>query len=120
MDNPKKLATKGAHGEEKQNKNTTQYVLDTTIRKQMNYYYLVLSWLISVWLKDTPTSYINCLPVRGHVSKWTIRWPHVDKLIQNLKVVTLENVYNLIANVKDLNTKKILGSVYVRHNSVLC
>jgi hypothetical protein len=28
MDNPEKLATYGTQGEEKQNKNTTQYVLD--------------------------------------------------------------------------------------------
>jgi hypothetical protein len=34
MDNPEKLATSGTQDEEKQNKNTTQYVLDTTIRKQ--------------------------------------------------------------------------------------
>ena len=34
MDNPKKLATQGTQDEEKQNKNTTQYELDTTIRKQ--------------------------------------------------------------------------------------
>ena len=32
--NPEKLATKGTQGEEKQNKNIAQYVLDTTIRKQ--------------------------------------------------------------------------------------
>jgi hypothetical protein len=31
MDNPEKLATQG---EDKQNKSTTQYVLDTTTRKQ--------------------------------------------------------------------------------------
>jgi len=31
MDNPEKLVTQG---EEKQNLNTTQYVLDTTMRKQ--------------------------------------------------------------------------------------
>ena len=31
MDNPEKLATQGTQDEEKQNKNTTQYVLDTTI-----------------------------------------------------------------------------------------
>ena len=31
MNNPEKL---GIHDEEKQNKNTTQYVLDTTIPKQ--------------------------------------------------------------------------------------
>ena len=34
MDNPEKLATYGTHDEEKQNKNTTQYALDTTMRKQ--------------------------------------------------------------------------------------
>jgi hypothetical protein len=34
MDNTEKLATYGAQDEEKQNKNTTQYVLDTTIKKQ--------------------------------------------------------------------------------------
>ena len=33
MDNPEKLATKGTEDEEQQNKNTTQHVLDTTIRK---------------------------------------------------------------------------------------
>ena len=34
MDNPENLATQGTQDEEKQNKNTTQYVLDTTICKQ--------------------------------------------------------------------------------------
>jgi len=34
MDNPEKLATYGSQDEEKQSKNTTQYVLDTTMRKQ--------------------------------------------------------------------------------------
>ena len=31
MDNPEKLATQGTQDEDKQNKNTAQYVLDTTI-----------------------------------------------------------------------------------------
>ena len=31
MDNPEKLATQGTQEEDKENKNTTQYVLDTTI-----------------------------------------------------------------------------------------
>ena len=31
MDNPEKLATQGTHDEDKQSKNTAQYVLDTTI-----------------------------------------------------------------------------------------
>jgi hypothetical protein len=34
MDNPEKLATYGSQDEEKQSKNTTQYVLDTTMHKQ--------------------------------------------------------------------------------------
>ena len=34
MDNPEKLATSGTQDEDKQNKDTTQYVLDTTIHKQ--------------------------------------------------------------------------------------
>ena len=32
--NPEKLATWGTQDKEKQNKNTTQHVLDTTIHKQ--------------------------------------------------------------------------------------
>jgi hypothetical protein len=34
MDNPEKLVTLGTQDEEKQIKNTTQYVLDTTMPKQ--------------------------------------------------------------------------------------
>ena len=34
MDNSEKLATYGKQDEEKQSKNTTQYVLDITVRKQ--------------------------------------------------------------------------------------
>ena len=34
MDNPEKRAAQGTPDEEKQYKNTTQYVLDTTVRKQ--------------------------------------------------------------------------------------
>ena len=34
MDNPEKLAMQGTRDEEKQSKNTKQYVLDTTIHKQ--------------------------------------------------------------------------------------
>ena len=34
MDNPEKLATLVTKDEDKQNKNTAQYVLDTTMRKQ--------------------------------------------------------------------------------------
>jgi hypothetical protein len=34
MDKPEKLSTYGTQDEEKQNKNTTQYALDTTIHKK--------------------------------------------------------------------------------------
>ena len=34
MDNQEKMATQGTQDEGKQNKYTTQYVLDTTIQKQ--------------------------------------------------------------------------------------
>jgi hypothetical protein len=34
MNNPEKLATCGTQDEDEQNKNTTQYVLDTTTHKQ--------------------------------------------------------------------------------------
>jgi hypothetical protein len=36
MENPEKLARQGTQDEDKQNKNTTRYMLDTTIRKQAN------------------------------------------------------------------------------------
>jgi hypothetical protein len=34
MDNPEKMVTYGTQNDEKQTENTTQYVLDTTMRKQ--------------------------------------------------------------------------------------
>ena len=34
MDNPEKLGTQVTQDEENQNKNTAQYMLDTTLRKQ--------------------------------------------------------------------------------------
>jgi hypothetical protein len=34
MNNPEKLATQGTQDEDKQNKNTTQYMLDIILRKQ--------------------------------------------------------------------------------------
>ena len=34
MANPEKLATQGTQDQDKQNKSTTQYVLDNTMRKQ--------------------------------------------------------------------------------------
>ena len=46
MDNPKKLATYGTQDEDKQNKNTTQYVLDTTIRTQTNTNNVCKTWAL--------------------------------------------------------------------------
>ena len=37
MDNPEKLATQGKQDDEKQNRNTTQYVVDTTMGTQLTY-----------------------------------------------------------------------------------
>ena len=34
MDNPEKMTTQGTQDEENQNKNTTKYVLDITMREQ--------------------------------------------------------------------------------------
>jgi hypothetical protein len=41
MDNPERLTTYGTQDEEKQNKNTTQCVLDTTMSNQNTYLYIV-------------------------------------------------------------------------------
>jgi hypothetical protein len=41
MDNPDKLETYGTQDEDKHNKNTTQYVLDTTTHKQTQ---IMLIW----------------------------------------------------------------------------
>jgi hypothetical protein len=43
MDNPEKLATLGTQDEEKQNKNITQYLLDTTMGKQTFYFWTIAS-----------------------------------------------------------------------------
>jgi hypothetical protein len=40
MDIPEKLATLGTQDDEKHNNNTTEYVLDTTIRKQTQIMYI--------------------------------------------------------------------------------
>jgi hypothetical protein len=37
MDNPEKLATHGTQDDEKRNRNTTRYVVDTTMRTQITY-----------------------------------------------------------------------------------
>ena len=51
MDNPEKLATQGTQGEEKQNNTTTQYMFDTTIRKQTE---IAWSLLLTTGGKDEP------------------------------------------------------------------
>ena len=45
MNNPEKLATYGTQDEEKQSKNTTQYVLGTTMRKQTRIADVILLYL---------------------------------------------------------------------------
>ena len=45
MNNPEKLATQGTQDEEKLNKNTTQYVLGTTMRKQTRIADVILLYL---------------------------------------------------------------------------
>jgi len=40
MDNPEKAATKGTQDDDKQNKSTAQYMLDTTIHKQTQVTYI--------------------------------------------------------------------------------
>ena len=50
MDNPEKLATQSTQDEEKQNKTKTQYVLDTTMRKQIQILGL-LAFLLTMTFK---------------------------------------------------------------------
>ena len=45
MNNPEKLATQGTQDEEKQSKNTAQYVLGTTMRKQTRIADVILLYL---------------------------------------------------------------------------
>jgi hypothetical protein len=45
MNNPEKLATYGTQDEEKQSRNTTQYVLGTTMRKQTRIADVILLYL---------------------------------------------------------------------------
>ena len=55
MDNPEKLATQGTQEEDKENKNTTQYVLDTTIpHTNRNNVNKTCALLQTVWGKDEP------------------------------------------------------------------
>jgi hypothetical protein len=46
LDNPEKLETQGTQDEEKQNKNTTQYVPDTTIRTQTKIMYKIVYYVM--------------------------------------------------------------------------
>jgi hypothetical protein len=59
MDNPGKMTTFGTQDEEKQNKNTTQYVLNTTIRKKTQIKYgfskLLLAILFGIFEWEDPS-----------------------------------------------------------------
>jgi len=61
VDNSEKLATYGKQDEEKQNKNTTQYALDTTIRKQTERRKLYMSPPTNNWREILLTTSFNCL-----------------------------------------------------------
>ena len=54
MYNPEKLETYGTQDEDKQNKNTTQYVLNTTMRKQTNNVNTTWAILQQIGGKDEP------------------------------------------------------------------
>jgi hypothetical protein len=69
MDNPEKLATYGTQDEEKQNKNTTQYVLDGTIRKQTKMTYKRQYKQLEV---SRRTNKDNILRLRIEENKYTI------------------------------------------------
>ena len=58
MNNPEKLATQITQDENKQNKNTTQYVLDTTTRKQTQIIYAIFT---TCFVFD-PIHVIHCTP----------------------------------------------------------
>jgi hypothetical protein len=69
MDNPEKLATQGTQDEDKQNKNTTQYALGTTITnkhirhelscKQLEVKTNQTSFFEYVFLSDLDTMYLD-------------------------------------------------------------
>ena len=56
MDNSEKLPTKGTHDEDNQNKNTTQYVFDTTIRKLFIWFLFIITCILfgDTVTKDIP------------------------------------------------------------------
>ena len=54
MDNPEKLAPQCTQGKEKQNKNTTQYVLDTTTQGNTNNVNKTSTLLQTTGGKDEP------------------------------------------------------------------
>jgi len=57
MDNPEKLATYGTQNEDKQSKNTTQYVLDTTISLV---YHMLSVYLTPPHFIEVPVSSQEC------------------------------------------------------------
>jgi hypothetical protein len=74
MDNPEKLATYGTQDEDKQSKNTTQYVLDTDIHKQARVQPLFSlgSCCSSFSSVCGGLRVIVCLVVAGFYSLWAI------------------------------------------------
>jgi hypothetical protein len=80
MDNPENLATHGTQDEEKQGKNTPQYVLDTTMRSNV-YFRLVylLPVILDFLVLIAPSIFSNvyfrpvvCLPVAASYSGFSI------------------------------------------------
>ena len=58
MDNPEKLATQGTQDEEKQNKDTTQYVLDHYAQTNTNNVNKILTLLQTTGCKDEPDIFL--------------------------------------------------------------
>jgi len=63
MDNPEKLATQVTQDEEQQHKNTTQYVLDTTIRKETQITQIRHESYKQLEVKTNRTSFIMRTPL---------------------------------------------------------
>ena len=71
MDNSEKLATKGTPDEDKQNRNTTQYVMDTTMRKHTHVTeirHILISNLLTLIMLFV--EYVICTKLHGkHIFK---------------------------------------------------
>jgi hypothetical protein len=65
MDNPETQATLGTHDQDKQNKNTTQFLLDTTIRNQTDITYIRRAFRKKLEVKTNRTLFL-CVDRNGH------------------------------------------------------